>query len=395
MNFIPKPKSRWASIFLLFLFIALGIWVVWKFAPKINLGNGDFIGYWSAVYQIRRGHNPYDPKEMMNVQQTAANSGLDFAVMTWNLPTLFVFLLPLAWLSFTAARSAWLVINVIILLAASLMLARLYLPPGGKPLLGFYLLVLFFPQVILTLVMGQVTLLVLLGLASSMILIKKGHWFWAGAALILTSVKPQIAFLAAPYLLILMVYRRKWQGWLGMLAAGGACMGALFVFRPNWVADTWGLTSMVPNNWATPTIGGLLSYWRVTDAARYLIVVFLPLAWVLARPQSAIRMESAVALLTVITVPTSFFGWGYDQSILLIPIVQLFGWILLASNRLVKIMGMLAILGCFLFIWIQRVARVNEIYYFWVPVIIGIVYGIGFAVQKTALSRGAVVAHAE
>ena len=383
------------SISILLLLTALCITALWKFAVATSLGKDDFIGYWSAVYQIHRNHNPYDPKEMMDVQQTLVHSGLDFVVMSWNPPTLSVFLLPLAWLSFDAARSTWLVINVILLLAANLMLARLYLPPGGRPLLGFCLLVLLFPQVLITLTMGQVTLLVLLGLVSSMILIRQGHWFWAGAALILTSVKPQIAFLAVPYLLIYMAYRRKWQGWLGLLVSGAACVVILFVFRPLWVADFLGLTSIAPTNWATPTLGGLLSFWGVTEAARYLIVVFLPLAWVLARSQSVIRLESAVALLTVITVPTTFFGWGYDQSVLLIPIAQLLGWLLLSSNRWVKAVVILGILGSFALIWIQRIMRVNEVNYFWVPIFWGVVYCIGCAVNKAALSTRAVVAHAE
>jgi hypothetical protein len=391
----PKLNSRWLSVTLLIILIILCIGAVWKFSPKIDLGNGDFIAYWSAVYQVDRGHNPYDPKEMLDVQQGVANSGLDFVVMAWNVPTLFVFLLPLGYLSFHAAQTAWLIASVCLVLAASLMLARLYLPPGGKPLLAFCLLVLFFPQVIIMLTMGQVSLLVLLGLAGSLVLIRKGHWFWAGASLILTSVKPQIAFLAVPYLLIYMAYRRKWRGWLGLLAAGGICMGVLFAFRPNWVADFMGLTSMAPNNWATPTIGGLLSYWRVTDAARYLIILFLPLSWVLARPQSTLRMETAVALLTAITVPTSFFGWGYDQIILLIPLAQIFGWILLSSDRWMKTMGMAGILGSFILIWVQRILRVREINYFWVPIFLGLLYGFGFILRKAARSDGAVAAHGD
>jgi hypothetical protein len=360
-----------------------------------DLGKGDFIGYWSAVYQLHQGGNPYDSNEMMNVQQTLVHSGLDFVVMAWNPPTLFVFLLPLAWLPFAAARATWLVINLIILLSIIMILARLYLPPGGKPLLGLCALVLFFPQVLITLTMGQVTFLVLLGLLTSMILMKNGYWFLAGAALVLTSVKPQIAFLAVPYLLLYMAYRRKWQGWLGLLLSGSCCLGVVFLLRPQWITDYLNLSTFAPINWATPTIGGLLSYLGITEAARYLILVFLPLAWLLARPKSSLSMESAVALLTVITVPTSFYGWSYDQSILLIPIAQLFGWLLSSSNRWVKAVLILAMLGSFAINWIQRLNVTSEVYYFWIPIFLGFIYFMSFIVHRATLPTSADAATAD
>jgi hypothetical protein len=378
------PNRRRLSIVLLVLLIPVCILALWKLASATALGKGDFIGYWSAAYLLHEGHNPYDPAGMMEIQQTLIHSGLDFVVMAWNPPTLFVFMLPLAWLPFTAAKAAWFVINVIILLAVILLLARLYLPPGGRAFLAFCLLGSFFPQVLVAIIMGQVTFLVLLGVVCSMALIRRGLWFWAGASLILTTVKPHMALLVVPYLLFYMAYRRKWQGWLGLLAAAAICITALFLFRPPWLADLIHIFAIAPLHWATPTVGGVLSFLHLTEAMRYMVVLLLPLAWFLARKQSAVNLETAVALLTVITVPATFYGWSYDQSILLIPMAQIIGWLLLPSHPKLRVAVIAAVLVSILINWIQRIMNIGEVYYFWIPLFWAGVYGICIAAEKAS-----------
>ena len=88
---------------------------------------------------------------------------------------------------------------------------------AAGPSLDFASLLSFLLVLVVAITM-EATFLVLLGLVCSMILIRKEQWFWAGASLILTTVKPHMALLAVPYLLLYISYRRKWQGWLGLLS---------------------------------------------------------------------------------------------------------------------------------------------------------------------------------
>ncbi|MCI0561178.1 MAG: DUF2029 domain-containing protein [Nitrososphaera sp.] len=384
------PTRQRLSIGVLLLLTLVCISALWKLASVTVLGKGDFIGYWSAVYLLHEGHNPYDPAGMMEIQQTLIHSGLDFVVMAWNPPTLFVFILPLAWLPFIAAKATWLIVNVAILLVIIFMLAHLYLPHGGRAFLGFCLIVILFPQALVAIIMGQVTFLVLLGVVSSMMLIRKEQWFWAGASLILTTVKPHMALLAVPYLLLYMSYRRKWRGWLGLLSAAAICLITLFWFRPLWAIDFMSIFAIAPVNWATPTIGGLLSFLRLTEAMRYMVVLLLPLAWVLARQQTNVSVETAVALLTILTVPTTFYGWSYDQSILLIPIAQIFSWLLHPSHHMMRIAVIAAMLVSILINWIQRISSASEVYYFWIPLFWAVVYSICIAANKASVSTKSV-----
>src|SRR5438552_1104597 len=144
MRHLLDRRSTIAIVILLSLFCVIALW---KLASTSPLGKGDFMAYWSGTYLVSQGRNPYDLQNMTEVQKTLANSEFNYTVQTWNPPTLFVFMLPLGWLSFVAAKATWFVINVVNILIISLMLARLYLPQGSRIFVAFCLFVIVFPQV--------------------------------------------------------------------------------------------------------------------------------------------------------------------------------------------------------------------------------------------------------
>ena len=116
--------------------------------------------------------------------------------MAWNPPTLFVFLLPLTWLSFIQAKYAWLLVNLTMIVTSAIRLVNIYLPVRKpKHILVILLFVMIFPPVLAGIFMGQVTFLVFFGLVFCITLIKKEKWFWAGASLILTTIKPHLVHL--------------------------------------------------------------------------------------------------------------------------------------------------------------------------------------------------------
>ncbi|MGZ9223544.1 MAG: hypothetical protein ACXW4Q_15670, partial [Anaerolineales bacterium] len=189
-------------------------------------------------------------------------------------------------------------------------------------------------------------------------------WFWAGAALIMTTIKPHIVVLAVIYIVVYMAGQRKYQGWFGLVAAGVVCMALLLILTPDLVHNLIGETSLSSGRWATSTIGGLLSYWSVTEAARYLILILLPLPFFLAKYPEKFSMEFSIALLTLVTLPTTIYGWSYDQTILLIPIAQVFSWLTRSKYKMVIITCIIAAVALNYF---QRVLPLNEVYFVWVP----------------------------
>jgi hypothetical protein len=302
---------------------------------------------------------------MTDVQQTQVHSTLDATIRSWNPPVLFVFLLPLAWMPFTTAKFVWLLVNMALIITAGMMLTRVYIPTAFPLVrLIFLVFVIGFPAVVAGLYMGQVTFLVFWGLILCLTLIRHEEWFWAGAALIFTAIKPHLTLLSVLYLLVFMARRRKWQGWIGLALTGSLCLMVLFLFRPGLLQDLQGALRVASVPWATSTIGGLLSYLGFSDILRYLILLLLPVPFLLVQRPETFRPELSVALLTLVTVPTTFFGWSYDQTILLIPIAQVFGWL----PRLRSKWPILAAMACAIVInYYQRLLVINDAYYVWVP----------------------------
>jgi hypothetical protein len=87
-------------------------------------------------------------------------------------------------------------------------------------------------------------------------------------------------------------------------------------------------------------------------------------------------MEFSVALLTLITVPVTFFGWSYDQTILLIPIAHIFNMASRVNHKLFNICLAIAILSALVFNYWQRLMNTNDVYYVWVPLFWCLIFGL-------------------
>jgi hypothetical protein len=275
---------------------------------------------------------------------------------------------------FLIAKFTWLITSILIVVTAALMLIQVYMRDASpRTKLTFLAFSIAFPAVITGLYMGQVTFLVFWGLVASLYLIKKEQWFWAGAALILTSIKPHIVLLAGIYIVVYMARQRKHQGWAGLATAGVVGFAILLLLAPDLINNLMGETSVAAGRWATSTIGGLLSYWNITEAARYLFLLLLPLPVYMAIYPERFSVEFSVALLTLINLPTTFYGWSYDQTILLIPIAQVFSWLTRSKYSLAMIGGIAVAMALNYF---QRVLPLNEVYYVWVPLVWWIIFGV-------------------
>jgi hypothetical protein len=365
-------------LILLVLLIGLSLW---NLVSTTDFGDSDFKIYWAATYLLSRGENPYSFELIENVYRTQLHRAIDAPIMAWNPPFLFVFLLPLAWLPFISAKFAWLAISIALVATAAIMLSRIYLATASPRVkLAFLVVALGFPAAITGMFMGQVTFLVFWGLVACLALIKKEQWFWAGAVLILTTIKPHIVILPVLYIMIYMTRERKYSGWAGLLAASVACLAILLIFHTGVLYNLVGETSVASAHWFTTTLGGLFSYLGITEAMRYLILLLLPLPFLLARFPEEAPLEFSVALLTLITVPTTIYGWSYDQTILLIPVAQIFSWLSQAKEKLPIIA---CIIGVTTLHYLQRVLPLNEVYYVWIPFFWWFIFGMAWRSTRT------------
>jgi hypothetical protein len=141
-----SPASLWLYVCLVAL-SAVTVLSIQDIISNTHFGEIDFMGYWSATHLFSKGENPYSLELMMTVQLLEAHSTLDVTIMSWNPPTLFIFLLPFGVMPFVIAKFAWLFINLTMILTGALIIEHIpranvldelnrVLQPGGFLILG-------------------------------------------------------------------------------------------------------------------------------------------------------------------------------------------------------------------------------------------------------------------
>jgi hypothetical protein len=140
-----------------------------------------------------------------------------------NPPLLAWLVTPLAALGYPFALTLWLA-----LLAASILLAwRLAAPGNGLTRWVYLLAPLSVYSIFLAFRLGQVTYIVIAGVAVCWWLMRRGRPWWAGVALATILLKPQVAFLV-PVTLLVAGYWRVVCGW-ALVSVPAALLSLVFM----------------------------------------------------------------------------------------------------------------------------------------------------------------------
>jgi hypothetical protein len=302
----------------------------------------DFVAFWVGGDLAVHGHNPYYPPAV-RARQREVGHDADAAVMMWNPPWVLTLVMPFALVPYGAAYGLWALAHIALILAATELLWRGFAPTDPqrrerhmKARWVAYLVGLSFVPTTYLIGIGQITAVVILGLAGFVLLSRAGRPFLAGAAVAVTAVKPHLLTVFATWLLLEALCSRAGR----LVVAGGVLVGIAACLPPTLVnPGVWGdyaraLTAPAdadhysPADWTTPVIG---SWVRASIPGQPFWVQFVPpiLAvvafgvWYLTggRPRS----EADRALLTPWIVAGSLLvapygGWPFDL-VLLLPLI--------------------------------------------------------------------------
>ena len=287
----------------------------------------DFIEYWAAAKLTLDGRNPYDPEQLLPLQQ-AAGRDTDEAVMMWNPPWSLAVVLPLGALDPRVAQLLWLAAN---LAAVGFCGDRLWLLADGareKRWVGWGVALAFLPT-LFALQSGQIPPLVLLGGVLFLECRRRGWPVLAGAATLLLAVKPHLAYLVWLAILCEAVTRREFRVILGGLAAGVVAVLIPLAFDPQLIAqyaDAMG--NRPPAQWKSPTLGTLLR--EVFGPERFrlqFVPVMVGLAWFAwhwRKHGRAWDWNEQLPLLLLVSFATAPYGaWPFDMVLLLPAIIRL------------------------------------------------------------------------
>ena len=291
----------------------------------------DFTEYWTAGRLNANGENPYDGTKMRDLQRSL---GLDdTAIMMWNPPWTLTLVMPLGLLPFRMAYGAWVLLHVGLMLGSAEFLWRGFDGPRNQRWIAYLLALAFVPTIFL-IGSGQITAIVLIGLAGFLVCIRANRPLLAGAIGALTAVKPHLLGLFA--LGLLLEAGRDRFGRKVLL--GGAMVGLLACIPPtfanpdvwtNYFQATTGSSSADHHNlarWTPPLIGWWL---RTAVPGQPFWVQWLPLLlgaasfvwWYfrVPRERSAARNLPTIVGLSLLLAP--YGVWQHDLVLLLVPIL--------------------------------------------------------------------------
>lgn len=164
----------------------------------------DFIAYWAAGQLLVHGQSPYDFQSVRALEVAAGQDPTIPIIMMRNPPDAFFMAYPLGFCSPKTGLIAWMFVMVGALLLVTYMVWRL----NGSPDSRIHLLGFAFGPCLLCLRSGQCGILLLLGIALFLYLVK-GWPFLAGAALVLCAVKPHLFLPFGAVLLVWSVIKAR------------------------------------------------------------------------------------------------------------------------------------------------------------------------------------------
>jgi hypothetical protein len=349
-----------------------------------DIGGGDFRPYWSASYLLRMGQDFSSPVNIDSIERSLTGWRESYTMMAWFAPTGNLILLPYTLLPFTLAMRAWLLTNLVIISTSVVLIWQ-----NNKQVWIPFIAAFGFSMTLLSLVYGQVNTLEVLGLALFLFFLVRKQDYWAGACLVLTTIKPHLVILTLPLLLLNMIRQRQWRALAGFGITTAICGVVLFVFHPSWPVSFWQLvTSGMSSLRETPSFSGLLIVAGQYTLRKWLWVIFLMLAVLIWwRKGKDWRLETLIDVSLLVGLMVAPIGWSYDQVILLLPLIHLMKWTVDGSlNKRQSILVVVVLIVANIFSFIGRLISPSEVWFFWIPLVVALVYA--FAWQSRRKSGG-------
>ena len=244
-----------AAIVVVYLLLVYGAYQT--FTSQVPGGN-DFYPRWRGTRALLLdGQDPYSEEVTLQIQKDMygrpARDDEDQVAFAYPL-YVSLLILPFSLLRYPLAQAFWLSALILTALATLIVVLRtLDWNPHPAGLIGLALWsVLFYPTA-RSVILGQISIVVLALVALALWAMKSGHWLLAGCLLGLSTVKPQLVFLIVPFLLLMSSRRGNYRALVGFLSV----MGILLV-----------VTSIVLPTWIPSFIGGLTSYRSYTSIYR-------------------------------------------------------------------------------------------------------------------------------
>jgi Protein of unknown function (DUF2029). len=285
-------------------------------------GARDFVVYWATGQQLVRHANPYDLAAMMQIERAAGLSSASAVGFMRNPPWALPLTWPLGLVGLRLGGFLWSLALILSLLASVHLLWQLYGRPNNK---RHWLGAAFAPAVICLLI-GQTSLLVLLGYVLFLRL-HRSRPFWAGASLWLCALKPHLFLVIGIVMLIWIAVSRSYRIVAGALSALAVSSLVAWLIDPaGWTQYAAMMRSSGINNEMIPCISIVL---RRSISPSSIALQYIPAAlgcawaliyfWKRRHSWDWIEHSGPVTLVSVLAAP---YAWITDQALAIPAVVD-------------------------------------------------------------------------
>jgi len=284
-------------------------------------GARDFVAYWATGRQLVSHADPYDRVAVMRIEQAAGlppNAVLLMRNPPWALPLAY----PLGFIGLRVATVLW----SLMLIACLVISVRLVWTLHGRP--GNYLVWLgySFPPALICLIMGQTSLLALLGL----VLFLRFHRSWpflAGVSLWLCALKPHLFLPFGVVLLVWALSSRTYRLLAGAAAAlAASCVAAYWIDSEAWTRYLRMMRSPAVENEFIPCLSDAVRLWlRPQSTWLQYLPAALCCVWALAYYWPRRRdwdWKTQGSLLMLVSLVAAPYCWLYDQGLAIPALLQ-------------------------------------------------------------------------
>jgi hypothetical protein len=238
-----EERRQWflpALVFLSVVAIAGLVWANYVFSLR-NPGGNDFLARWmGARFWLKQGISPYDPRvsratqEMIYGHLADPNAGEDIGHFVYPL-TSMLFFGPFGLLDYLTARTLWMTLLEVSLIALAVM--SLKLAEWRVSIVKAAALLLFavlWYHGVRAVIVGQFAALDAVLMTGSLLLIMGGQDTGAGFLLALSTAKPQMVFLLVPFVLLWAFSARRRQIIGSFFATLGLLLFVSILLLPQW-----------------------------------------------------------------------------------------------------------------------------------------------------------------
>ncbi len=336
--FLPGlPSTRLLALLLVFLGT-----VAARPEPQAsgNVNVNDFVEYWTAARQVLNGLDPYAAGPVLTLERQVGLVSSRALIMR-NPPWIVPVIVPFGLLSFNHAQQLWFGLGLAAIFLSGRWLWELYGSETESVWIAGLSTALFLP-IAVALAIGQISPLVLLGVAGFLHFEQRKKLTLAGAFLLLVALKPHLVFLVWAALLCWSVRERTIRtiAALCSITVLASLLAALLdraIFNQYFNLMKSGLIEEV-----TPTVSG----WLRLSLGRFyplqLLPALLALLWFFFhfhwRRSGRWHWPDEMPLLLLISILTISYSWFFDQVVLLPCVFRAGAWAMMGRRgRLIGI----------------------------------------------------------